>query len=75
MDEGAKQEDKEPLIKHGDSEGIHQDEISNSEPVELATREAAQTTSAGTDETSRLRELQADIRDQDDLERYISRQV
>lgn len=29
----------------------------------------------GTDEASRLRELQADIRDQDDLERDISRQV
>lgn len=31
--------------------------------------------SAVTDEVSRLRELQADIRDQDDLERDISRQV
>lgn len=31
--------------------------------------------SAVTDEVTRLRELQADIRDQDDLERDISRQV
>ena len=30
---------------------------------------------ANTDEASRLRELQADVRDQDDLERDISRQV
>lgn len=31
--------------------------------------------SANADEASRLRELQADVRDQDDLERDISRQV
>ena len=30
---------------------------------------------SGVDEASRLRELQADVRDQDDLERDISRQV
>lgn len=34
-----------------------------------------QVPATGTDETSRLRELQADVRDQDDLERDISRQV
>ncbi len=32
-------------------------------------------TSGGTDEASRLKELQADIRDQDTLERDITRQV
>lgn len=31
--------------------------------------------SSGVDEASRLRELQADVRDQDDLERDITRQV
>ncbi|KAB8278318.1 SNF2 family N-terminal domain-containing protein [Aspergillus minisclerotigenes] len=34
-----------------------------------------QVPATGTDETSRLRELQADVRDQDDLERDISRQA
>ncbi|PYH88258.1 DNA repair protein Rhp26/Rad26 [Aspergillus ellipticus CBS 707.79] len=36
---------------------------------------AGQAPSAGTDEASRLRELQADVRNQDDLERDITRQA
>jgi DNA excision repair protein ERCC-6 len=47
-----------------------------SSPVSSATPAIeGQAPAAGADETSRLRELQADIRDQDDLERDITRQV
>lgn len=42
---------------------------------EAAEPSADESIPAATDEASRLRELQADVRDQDDLERDISYQV
>lgn len=46
-----------------------------SDGVQAALDEASQQDVQGTDESSRLRALDADIRDQDDLERDITRQV
>lgn len=43
--------------------------------LELAEPGKEQVSQNTTDETSRLQELQAHVRDQDDLERDISRQV
>lgn len=51
-----------------------QQAISTSDPPE-SEASLNQGHSANADEASRLRELQADVRDQDDLERDISRQV
>lgn len=47
----------------------------SSETATDAPAEPSQQDIQGTDESSRLRALDADIRDQDDLERDITRQV
>ena len=66
----------------GDSESLAQNEHSKDEQAMLSDAIPStspvisyQASATGADETSRLRELQADVRDQDDLERDISRQV
>jgi DNA excision repair protein ERCC-6 len=51
------------------------DALNTAEVATSATPKQREDPSAVTDEVSRLRELQADICDQDDLERDISRQV
>ena len=43
--------------------------------TEIHKEAPSQNTEVALDESSRLRELQADVRDQDDLERDIGRQV
>lgn len=53
-----------------DKQAMLSDAVSSTIPVH-----SDQASAISTDETSRLRELQADVRDQDDLERDISRQV
>ncbi|KAF5855669.1 hypothetical protein ETB97_008819 [Aspergillus alliaceus] len=53
-----------------DEQPMHSSPVSSTTPVI-----PDQVPTASADETSRLRELQADIRDQDDLERDISRQA
>ena len=64
-----------PVI-HGDlSEVQGKKESNNSPPADMTHLEDKPTALTGSDEASRLRELQADIRDQDDLEKDISRQV
>jgi DNA excision repair protein ERCC-6 len=55
------------------AEGL--DASNTAEVATVVTSKQQEDPSAVTDEISRLRELQADIRDQDDLERDISRQV
>lgn len=70
MEREVKQED---LIS---SENRQQTEQLDTEhPVEIRTTASPGGLPQGTDEASRLRELQADVRDQDDLERDITRQV
>lgn len=47
----------------------------STEAAALPDKAGSKSAVEGTDETSRLRELQAHVRDQDDLERDIGRQV
>lgn len=56
---------------------LDQDKLQDgsSETATDAPAESSQQDVQGTDESSRLRALDADIRDQDDLERDITRQV
>lgn len=63
-------------ISQGQREGEQKSDVLDpSGPLNQATQENMSTVLMETDEASRLRELQADVRDQGDLEKDISRQV
>ena len=68
MAEVSKNDEVDPLVPQEPSEAQPEDGQSG-------TAETPQVQSTATDEATRLEELQADVRNQDDLERDITRQV
>lgn len=76
MDQNVKNE-QDGSLEGPSSENKTQNDALETSGASPPVGEPASTldTSGGTDEASRLKELQADIRDQDTLERDITRQV
>lgn len=76
MDIGERNGDVQPPEAEEHSQRIRQDDQPNPPArAESDAAEAPQEQSVERDEASRLEELQADVRNQDDLERDITRQA
>ena len=60
---------------HQVSDNLPDNKPSSPKPADIEAGEIPQDEPSAMDESSRLRELQADVRNQDDLERDITREV
>ena len=71
MDESARNDEPSNRL----SGELPDDKPSSPKPADMEAGEIPQDEPSTMDESSRLRELQADVRNQDDLERDITREV